>query len=423
MKTRPIFSRSATYFFTILIAIAFTLVLIELIMHPPSSDLLGLGVLLTITGLISAILGFLSHRLEWWRHLRSIHYAMTLGYLLAAGLTMFNVWLTAKLMFINDHDLALGTMLLIFAAVISVSIGYFLSRSITQRLGDLVGATQKLSEGDFSIRVPVTGQDEVAQLASTFNEVVARLEEAERAERALDEARRNLVAWASHDLRTPLTSLRAMIDALVEGVVDDPDSIARYLQQSQVEINRMSALVNDLFEVVQLDTGLMELHCSNSSLADLISDTLQAFSARAQKRGVELTGAVEPEVDPVWMAPEKISRVLQNLVSNAIRYTPTGGRVHIQAGSTSHREVTVTIVDSGAGIPADELPKVFDRFYRGEVSRARNGSTHGGAGLGLTIAKGLVEAHGGQIYVRSKLDEGSVFSFTLPKQEQASVRS
>ncbi len=416
MKAMPSLSRSATYFLTILIAIAFTLVLIEVIMHPPSTDLLGLGILLTITGLISAILGFLSHRLEWWRHLRSINYALTLGYLFAAGLTMFNVWLTAQLMFINDHDLALGTMLLIFAAAISVSIGYFLSRSITQRLHDLVGATRKLSEGDFTIRVPVTGQDEVAQLAGTFNEVVARLEEAEQAERALDAARRDLVAWASHDLRTPLTSLRAMIDAMAEGVVDDPDTVARYLRQSQVEIERMSALVDDLFQVAQLDTGLMELHCSSGSLADLISDTLQAFSAGAQEQGVALTGAVEPGVDPVWMAPEKISRVLQNLVSNAIRYTPAGGRVHVQAGSTAPAEVTVTVEDNGAGISADELPKIFERFYRGEVSRARAGSTHGGAGLGLTIAKGLVEAHGGHIVVRSTVGQGSVFSFTLPRQ-------
>jgi signal transduction histidine kinase len=328
---------------------------------------------------------------------------------------MFNVWLTAKLMFINDHDLALGTMLLIFAAAISVLIGFFLSRSITQRLCDLVLATQKLSDGDFSIRVPVLGQDEVAQLAGTFNEVVARLQEAEEAERALEEARRSLVAWASHDLRTPLTSLRAMIDALAEGVVDDPDSVARYLAQSQVEINRMSALIDDLFEVAQLDSGLMELHSSNASLADLISDTLQAFSAGAKEKGVALTGVVEPGVDPVWMAPDKISRVLQNLVSNAIRHTPADGRVHVTAGLSGAGEVLVTVEDSGAGIPPEALPKIFDRFYRGEVSRVRADNAHGGGGLGLTIAKGLVEAHGGQIDVRSKPGQGSLFSFTLPR--------
>ena len=415
MKNRPAISRSVVYFLTILITIAFTLVLIEIVMHPPSSDLLSLGLLLSLTGLLSALLGFLSHRLEWWRHLRSIHYALALGYLLAAGLIMFNVWLTAKLMFINNHDLALGTMLLIFAAAISVFIGYFLSRSITQRLGDLVQATQKLSEGDFSIRVPVSGRDEVAQLAGTFNEVVARLEEAEEAERALDEARRSLVAWASHDLRTPLTSLRAMIDALAEGVVDDPDSVARYLAQSQVEINRMSALIDDLFEVAQLDSGLMELHGSQASLADLISDTLQAFSAAAKEKGVALTGVVEPGVDPIWMAPDKISRILQNLVSNALHHTSTGGRVHVQAGLVGPDQVLASVEDSGAGIPAEELPKIFDRFYRGEASRARSDNAHGGAGLGLTIAKGLVEAHGGQIEVRSRLGEGSIFSFTLPK--------
>ncbi len=415
MKTKADIPRLTVYFITILAAIALTLVLIELIMNPPSSDLLGLGVLLTITGVISAMIGFLAHRLHWWRHLRSIHFALAFGYLMAAGLTMFNVWLTAQLMFINEHDLALATLLLMFAAGISVSFGYFLSRSITQRLEDLVQATRKLSAGDFSTRAPVIGQDEVAQLANTFNEVVARLEEAERAERALDQARRDLVAWASHDLRTPLTSLRAMIDSLADGVADDPETTARYLRQSQVEIAHLSALIDDLFEMAQLDSGALDLYCAPASLSDLISDTLQGFSARAQEKGVLLTGEAEPGVDPVWMAPEKISRVLQNLVSNAIRYTPAGQSVHIHAQQQDDAMVMVRVQDRGVGIHADELVHIFERFYRGEKSRSREAPTHGGAGLGLTIAKGLIEAHGGKITVISAPGKGSSFTFTLPK--------
>ena len=416
MKSEMIISRSIIFFITIGIAIAFTLILIEVFMQPPSGDLISLGILLTATGLFSALIGFLSQQLNWWGHLRSIHYAFALGYLLAAGLAIFNVWLTAKLMFINEHDLALGTLLLIFAAGISASIGYFLSRSITARLSDLVQATHRISKGDFSIRVPVTGQDEVAQLAKTFNQMIARLEETEKAERALEEARRDLVAWASHDLRTPLTSLRAMIDAIADGVVDDVDTVARYLEQSQTEIARMNALVDDLFEVAQLDTGRIELQRSNSSLRDLISDTLQAFSAPAVEKGVHLSGSVQADVDPVWMAPDKISRVLQNLVSNALRYTPSGGSVQVTAKMIEANHVLVIVKDTGIGIPIPEQEKIFERFYRGEKSRSRDVSDRGGAGLGLTIARGLVEAHGGEISVQSAGGKGTAISFTLPKQ-------
>jgi len=143
------------------------------------------------------------------------------------------VLLTARMMFINTHDLTLAGLLLVFAGGISVSFGYFLSTSISQALAEVARAAERVSEGEFSARAQVTGQDEVAELAQVFNAMAARLEQADGDQRALESARRDLVAWASHDLRTPLASLRAMLDALAEGVVSDPETVARYLQQSQ----------------------------------------------------------------------------------------------------------------------------------------------------------------------------------------------
>jgi signal transduction histidine kinase len=341
-----------------------------------------------------------------------------LGYVLAGVLALFNVWLTARLMFINQHDLVLGTLLLIFAGGISVAFGYFLSNSITQDLRDLVGSVKKISEGDFDVRVKVSGEDEVAQLAEAFNEMAQQLEGAAEAERSLDEARRNLVAWASHDLRTPLTSLKVMLEALNDGIVSDPETIARYLKQSRSEVNRMSILIDDLFELAQLDAGFHDLDFEWISLPDLISDTLESFAARAESEYISLEGQVAPQVDLVWAAPEKLSRVLDNLVSNALRYTPEGGTICISAEAIDDATL-VAVHNSGRGIEAKDLPHIFDRFYRGEKSRTRNQQDDsGGVGLGLAIVKGLVEAHGGEIWVESDLANGTKFQFTLPKYKQ-----
>jgi signal transduction histidine kinase len=392
-----------------------------MVMRPPLNDVVFLGVLFALTGSASALIGFISHQLGWWRRFRSLDQTLTLGYVIAAGLTLLNVWLTARMMFINDHDLTLAGLLLVFAGGISVSFGYFVSASIAHTMHAMAQAAGRVAEGDFSARVDVPGRDEVARLAQAFNTMAARLEQADSDQRALEAARRDLVAWASHDLRTPLASLRAMLDALADGVVSDPESVAHYLHLSQTEIGRMSALIDDLFELAQMDAGSLVLQAEASALSDLLSDTLEAFTARALARQVTLSGAVGPNVDPVWMAPDKIGRVLRNLVENAIRHTPPGGRIELRAEAAA-REVRVTVRDTGEGIPPADLPRVFERFYRGDIARSRDpegqgarGALSGGAGLGLAIAKGLVEAHGGRIWAESAPGQGTALSFTLPR--------
>lgn len=409
-------SRLLNYVLVIVAMLLLTVVLIQVLMSPPLGDLVYLAVLLGLTSLVSAAFGFISHRLGWWRRLPHLSQTLVLGYVLAGGLALFNVWLTARLMFINQHDLVLGTLLLIFAGGISVAFGYFLSNSITQDLKDLLASAEKVSQGDFEVRVKVSGEDEVAQLAAAFNEMAQRLEKASEAERSLDEARRNLVAWASHDLRTPLTSLKVMLEALGDGIVSDPETVARYLKQSHNEVDRMSVLIDDLFELAQLDAGYRELEFEWIALSDLISDTLESFAARAQARGVTLSGAVTPEVDPVWAAPDKLTRILDNLVGNALNYTTEGDSIQLEA-SLQAGQVIVRVRDSGRGIAEKDLPRIFDRFYRGEKSRSRNGQNRGGVGLGLAIVKGLVEAHGGEIHVESQPGVGTEFRFTLRKRE------
>ena len=406
-------SRFISYLLGILTALLLTVALVKFIMNPPAGDLRHLIISLGLTSLVSGLIGFLSHRLGWWRRLPRLSYTLTLGYILAGGLALFNIWVTARLMFVNQHDLALGSLLLLFAGGISIAFGFFISNTITQALGNLVKGTSQLSQGDFSARVTITGNDEIAQLSKAFNDMSAQLEQAAANERALDETRRNLVAWASHDLRTPLTSLRVMITALADGVVTDEETVSRYLLQSQNEITRMSKLLDDLFELAQLDAGYEKLDFEWIALSDLISDTLESFAARAQAKEVTLNGYVSPQVDLVWAAPEKLSRILDNLVSNALRYSPKEGTIRLSA-EVKEDTTMVTVANSGSEINVKDLPFIFDRFYRGEKSRVRDQSESGGVGLGLSIAKGLVEAHGGKIWVKSKASEGTQFYFSLP---------
>ena len=206
-----------------------------------------------------------------------------------------------------------------------------------------------------------------------------------------------------------------MLDALADGVVDDSETVTRYLRQSKSEVNRMSTLIDDLFELAQLDAGYQNLDFEWISLSDLISDTLESFAVRAKAQGVTLEGSITPEVDPIYAAPDKLSRILDNLVSNALRYTPQGGSIFIKAYLNGD-QVQVDVHDTGTGIAPNDLPRVFDRFYRGEKSRARSGKKAGGVGLGLAIVKGLVRAHGGDIWVESEIGSGTRFWFRLPKQ-------
>jgi signal transduction histidine kinase len=231
----------------------------------------------------------------------------------------------------------------------------------------------------------------------------------------MDRARRDLVAAVSHDLRTPLASTRALIEALADGVAADPQTERRYLSSASRELAHLSRLVDDLFELARIDARMLQLSLEEASLHDLISDTISSFQPQADQRGVRLVGEVVGDVDPVLANPSRLQRVLHNLVSNALRHTPADGTVALRA-TPEGEEVRVEVSDTGEGITAEDLPRVFERSFRGEQSRTRpkkDGSP--GAGLGLAIARGLIEAHGGTMDVDSDLGRGSRFCFTLKR--------
>jgi signal transduction histidine kinase len=314
-------------------------------------------------------------------------------------------------MFLNQHDLLLATVLLLFAGGIALFLGHFLAASFTDRIERLGCAAREIAQGHLNIRVAIAGRDEIAELGRAFNAMATQLESAERQQRELDQLRRDLVAWAGHDLRTPLASIRVIIEALADQIVSDPVTVQRYLENAQQQIRSLSLLLDDLFEMAQIDAGGLKLKRQPNSLCDLISDTIEAFSAVAERQGVTLEGSASPDIDPVSMDAQKIGRVLNNLLTNALRHTPPGGAVQVMTAA-ERGCIYVQVRDTGEGIAEDDLPHIFERFYRGEKSRSRE---TGGAGLGLAIAAGIVRAHGGDIGVHSQLGEGTRIWFTLPR--------
>jgi signal transduction histidine kinase len=391
--------------------IGVSLVIFYSLMQPTVKDIGLLAIYLSITAALSIAAGYGAYLSGLITRMPRLSWTLLIGYILSSVLTLLNVGLTAWLMFLNEHDLLLATVLLLFASGIALLLGHFLSVSMTERITQLNQAAKKVSEGHLDARVPITGRDEIADLAQTFNDMATQLENAAQQQRELDRLRRDLVAWIGHDLRTPLASVRVIIEALADDVVEDPATIKRYLQTAQQQVDSLSVLLDDLFEMAQIDAGGLKLDRRPNSISDLISDTIEAFSVIAKRQGVTLKGSALPEADPVVIDAQKIGRVLNNLLTNALRHTPAGGVIEITTLSKPEC-VQVEVRDTGEGIDAEDLPHIFERFYRGEKSRSR---ATGGAGLGLAIAAGIVRSHGGEIGAESHVGEGTRVWLTLPR--------
>lgn len=398
------------YVIGLLAILALSLGIFYLILHPPMGDLNLMALFLGVTAAISGLLGLVASRLGWLDRMPALRLSLMGGYALASLLTFFNVWVTARLMFASEHDLQLATVLLLFATAIAMLLGSFFSAGITRRIQALKTAARRLASGDLSARAGVEGRDEIAALAASFNDMAEKLQAADAHQRRLEDLRRELVAWATHDLQTPLTAIRVQLEALADGVVDDPPTVQRYLRTTQRQVNDLSLLIDDLFQIAQLDAGGLVIQPTRCSLSDLISDTLESFSALAQESRVTLRGSCAPDLDPVSLDARRMGRLLNNLIGNAITYTPPGGTVTVTARREAG-QVRLSVSDTGEGIAPADLPHIFERFYRGEKSRSRG---TGGAGLGLAIAQGIVHAHGGEIRVDSRLGEGATFHVSLP---------
>ncbi|MFJ4693052.1 sensor histidine kinase [Streptomyces sp. NPDC088766] len=310
----------------------------------------------------------------------------------------------ARAMFLSPHDLTVVTTVVAMAAVVSLATALLLGRWVVARSRALTVAARSFGDGGaFTVPAgPTTA--ELDSLSRELASTSARLAESRDRERALETSRRELVAWISHDLRTPLAGLRAMSEALEDGVAADP---GRYLRQIRTEVERLNDMVGDLFQLSRIHAGTLPLTPARMSLYDLVGDALAGADPLAREHGVRLVGH-PVEAVPVEVDGKEMSRVLGNLLVNAIRRTPADGTVAVSAESCPHG-VVVSVTDGCGGIPEEDLPRVFDTGWRGTHAR----TPPAGAGLGLAIVRGIVEAHRGRATVRN-IPGGCRFEVTLP---------
>ncbi len=316
------------------------------------------------------------------------------------------VAVAAAVMFFNGHDLVVALAVVGLSLLTGAVVAALLGRWIGQAGCDLATAATTVGDG----YQPPPRQLPTAELAAVADSLTVadrRLVQARERERMLEESRRQLVTWISHDLRTPLAGLRAMAEALEDGVVADPATVTRYHAQIRAEVDQLNDLVSDLFELSRVQ-GSLRLKPRRVGLPDLVEEALHSVDPLAREKGVRLAGRAVPAV-PVHVDPVELGRALRNLLTNAVRHTPADGSVEVVAavnGGTASLEVT----DGCGGIPPEELPHVFDVAFRGQSSRPHH---EGGAGLGLAIAQGIVQAHDGQISV-SNDGPGCRFVIQLP---------
>ena len=292
----------------------------------------------------------------------------------------------------------------LLAGGVAVVLTFFLSRRILAPVESLSRAARALARGDFSRRVAVRSRDEVGGLAQTFNTMAEELASTE-------EIRRSLVADVAHELRTPVSNIRGYLEAMRDGLLN---ADAANLDSMHEEVLLLTRLIEDLQELALAESGQLTLYIQSCDLADLVSKAVAGVQTQAEANGIRISTAI-PASAPIQADPERIGQVLRNLLVNAVNYTPSGGIISVGVYRRGD-EIEVNVEDTGMGIPEKELPYVFERFYRVDKSRAR---ATGGVGLGLTITKRLVEAHGGRITVRSQVGNGSTFTFILPAKSTA----
>ena len=285
------------------------------------------------------------------------------------------------------------------AAFTALFLARILARGMTQPLRDMAGAASRLARGDYRQRVEVRSRDEVGQLAEAFNRMAGEME-------GLERLRRELVANVSHELKTPISALRAHLENVLDGV-EEPNraTLEIMLQQSE----RLSRLVDQLLELSRLEAGDVPLSLEPVALRPLVDRVVEEVELARPGRTVHVRNDVPHDLPPVTADPERIHQVLFNLLDNAVRFTPAGGAVTVR-GDRHNGTCLVSVSDTGPGVPAEHLPLLFERFYRVDPARSRE---DGGTGIGLAIARSVVETHGGRIWAESD-GSGATFRFSLP---------
>ena len=316
---------------------------------------------------------------------------------------------SAKAMFIASHDLVVLACVLLASASVAAGAGLRFSGVIERQLGDVVGLARGLADPSVASRAPSSDLSaEFRLLSDELHDASTALEASRSRERALDASRRELVAWVSHDLRSPIASIRAVAEALEDGVVDDAESIARYHRIVRQEAERLGVLVDDLFELSRITAGALTASDDLLPLLELVAEVVDGAASVAEARGVEIRTELDGATAALVPAAH-FGRALRNVVDNAVRHTAPGGTLTVSA-QCGQGVVTLHVDDECGGIPAHDIDRVFDVAFRGDAARGRDS---GGGGLGLAIAQGLMQLHRGTIGVANR-GRGCRFTLRLP---------
>jgi signal transduction histidine kinase len=318
--------------------------------------------------------------------------------LLAVALPLGAVTVSGLVMFHMDDDVKLLGVAAASASTALIA-ALLVGHSIARRVRALEHAATQVAGGELTARAPSDGPRELAQLGGSFNEMATNIEK-------LFDARRQLVAWASHDLRTPLAAIQAMLEAIEDGVATQDD----YLDALREQTATLGGLIDDLFELAQIDAGVLTLELTETPLGEVLTACVQGLEAEAHARAVRLELAFDEPLPAVRCAPRQVQRVLLNLLTNALRHTPSDGAVVVSARPVG-AELEVLVVDTGTGLSRQAEERMFDRFWREDPARTQAG---GRAGLGLAIARGLIEAQGGRIWAENRPTGGAAVGFSLP---------
>lgn len=344
------------------------------------------------------------------------------GVAIGALVALANVMIVASLMFVNTgHDLGLTAALVVSGSGITMLFALRLARATAREVDPLRQALHQLADGSLDgAELPEGHTAEFAVLSTDIARLRDQLRQVESDRERLDAERRELTASISHDLRTPLGSIRAMAEALDDGVVSEAGEQSDYYRQIRRETERLARMIDELFELAQIDAGALRLQLTPLPLQDVATEVVEAMRPLAREAGVELNLEVDRDPPDVNLDGARMERAIGNLVRNALEHTPPGNTVDVRVASESGG-VWLAVHNNGPRIPADDLERVWERFYRGEPSRARD--TRGGAdgaGLGLAIVKGIVETHGGSVTAASALETGTTFAIRLPSGDLSS---
>jgi signal transduction histidine kinase len=380
----------------------------------------GAGPALVTAGVVAglgapALLG--AHALASRRRFSSLRRQFALSAGVAVGLILITVLAASQLMFVSEHDALLVSAIVLAAGLVALRVGDLVAGGVSQDLAETSAALEAVGRGERDVRIHSSAPDEIGALARAADSMADQLAEGERARSAAESARRELVAAVSHDLRTPMAALRLLVDAVDDDVVDEATR-RRYLTTMRSNIDSLSAMIDDLFELSRIEAGQIEWSMRQVELALLVEETIEAMRPEARARQVHVRSELTDPRLSAQANPEKLQRVLFNLLRNAIRHTPADGSVTVRA-EAGLEAVMIEVADTGDGIAPDALAHVFEPFYRGPRDAARDSE---GAGLGLAICRAIVENHGGRIWIGPS-EQGTSVRFSLPSGLAGAARS